>query len=195
MSGGYFSGGGFSEGGQYGTAQPGPQFLGSPSIIEQQAEAYRSLPPRQDDIVMPQRTAYYRSAPVTTATAGPRVYASNQISPQDYDLYQRYLTVARPYDVVTDSYGGSSYTGYSGYSGSNGMRLDDPDPLLWSGKWRPIRQLMSSNQPSAAYAAPPSTSYVTRTVDYSNAAYQGAPGVGGGVLPGVGVYQGQTYQM
>jgi len=149
----------------------------SGGIIPDQANTY--MAPRltqyggQDDVILPQRSGRFWSAPPPVNNTGQTMYSSTQMSPADYQLYQQYLMNA-PSDVIVDR-GAVSHDAMTS----------------WSGKWRPLTQYLQSDQAQVAYSQPASGGYVTRNVDYTNPAYLGVPA--GRVVQGG--YQGrlQTY--
>jgi len=100
---------------------------------------------------------------VTTQYSGNvRMGQTNQLSPQDQALYDRYLSVDRPHDLVVE---GDRYTQ------SNG-RLRKMD---YSGRWRQVGDpyyYTEQQQQQVAYAAPVQRSYVQEEVGYSPYGYQ-----------------------
>lgn len=162
------------EGGNYGRAQ---EFMGGPSIVEDEAAIYRSLPqpqPRasgaqgpwwakQDDIVVPQRTTIFRDddpyGGVQQVYQQERRQVKKELDPRDYELYRRYLKEARPRDVVTRDL----------------EKETERDSMTsWSGRWRPRKDPYVQNlteQRTVAYdrqVGKPvrQSGNVTRTVDY-----------------------------
>ena len=109
------------------------------------------------EVIEPERAQIYRTG------GDVRVVQSNQLRPEDVDLYERYLTSATPYDVIVD--------GDRGDRDSRGRRRK----LDYSGYWRSIGDPYHySEQPQVAYVdrRPVQQGFVTRTEEYSPYGYQ-----------------------